>query len=103
SLAGFDFKPLNLDILLPVGLSFHTFQSMSYTIEVYRGNQPPERHLGYFANYVLFFPQMVAGPIERYANLGTELRRPHVFSYDNLSQGLRLILFGLVIKMAVAD
>ena len=103
SATGMDFKPMNLEILLPIGLSFHTFQSMSYTIEVYKGRQEPEKHIGYFANYVLFFPQMVAGPIERYTNLGTELRRPHVYSYDNFSQGLRLILFGFFIKMAVAD
>jgi alginate O-acetyltransferase complex protein AlgI len=73
SLMGKDFHPVNLNIILPIGLSFHTFQSMSYTIEVYRGNQKAERHLGYFANYVLFFPQMVAGPIERYDRLGNEL------------------------------
>jgi D-alanyl-lipoteichoic acid acyltransferase DltB (MBOAT superfamily) len=64
----------NLDIILPIGLSFHTFQSLSYTIEVCRGKQKAERHIGYFANYVLFFPQMVAGPIERYERLGNELR-----------------------------
>lgn len=97
------FHPVNLDVLLPVGLSFHTFQSMSYTIEVYRGRQEPEKHLGYFANYVLFFPQMVAGPIERYSNLGNELKQPHRFTYDNFSHGVRLILFGLFTKMAVAD
>ena len=54
-----------LDILLPIGLSFHTFQALSYTIEVYRGHQPAERHLGIFALYVMFYPQLVAGPIER--------------------------------------
>ena len=102
-LAGADFQPLNLDILLPVGLSFHTFQSMSYTIEVYRGRQEPEKHLGYFANYVLFFPQMVAGPIERYSSLGNELRQVHRFNYDNFACGIRLVLFGLFVKMAIAD
>ncbi len=61
---GGNFKPSSLEIILPIGLSFHTFQSMSYTIEVYRGNQKTERHLGYFANYVLFFQQMVAVSIE---------------------------------------
>ena len=93
----------NLNILLPIGLSFHTFQSMAYTIEVYRGNQKAERHLGYFANYVLFFPQMVAGPIERYARLGNELKVNHVFNYENFSKGFRLILFGLFTKMVIAD
>ncbi|HTG54292.1 MAG TPA: MBOAT family protein, partial [Gemmatimonadaceae bacterium] len=55
----------HLDIILPIGLSFHTFQSMSYTIEVYRGRVPAERHLGIYALYVMFYPQLVAGPIER--------------------------------------
>lgn len=93
----------NLSIILPIGLSFHTFQSMAYTIEVYRGNQKAERHLGYFANYVLFFPQMVAGPIERYDRLGNELRKEHTVSYDNFSNGFRLMLFGFFAKMVIAD
>lgn len=103
SLFGKDFHPSNLNILLPIGLSFHTFQSMSYTIEVYRGRQKAERHLGYFANYVLFFPQMVAGPIERYETLGNELKQEHKPVYQNFSDGFKLILFGLFIKMAIAD
>lgn len=100
---GKDFHPVDLNIILPIGLSFHTFQSMSYTIEVYRGKQKAERHLGYFANYVLFFPQMVAGPIERYETLGTELRVEHKPVYQNFSDGFKLILFGLFVKMAIAD
>jgi alginate O-acetyltransferase complex protein AlgI len=103
SLGGYDVTPMNLSILLPIGLSFHTFQSMSYTIEVYRGRQKAERHFGYFSNYVLFFPQMVAGPIERYEGLGKELQQERYPTYDNFSNGFRLILFGLFIKMTVAD
>lgn len=103
SLFGKHYNGFNLEVILPIGLSFHTFQSMSYTIEVYRGKQKAERHLGYFANYVLFFPQMVAGPIERYETLGNELRTEHRPVYQNFSEGFRLILFGLFIKMAVAD
>lgn len=102
-LFGGHFKPSSLEIILPIGLSFHTFQSMSYTIEVYRGNQKAERHLGYFANYVLFFPQMVAGPIEKYSTLGNELKKKVEFSYDNFAHGFRLILFGLFVKMTIAD
>jgi len=102
-LLGGTYTPIDLDILLPIGLSFHTFQSMGYTIEVYRGKQRAERHLGYFANYVLFFPQMVAGPIERYETLGSELRKTTILTYDNIVHGLRLILFGLFVKMTVAD
>jgi D-alanyl-lipoteichoic acid acyltransferase DltB (MBOAT superfamily) len=100
---GHEFHPIRLDIVLPIGLSFHTFQSMSYTIEVYRGKQKAETHLGYFANYVLFFPQMVAGPIERYDRLGEELKQERKLSYDNLVHGFRLVLFGLFVKMTIAD
>ena len=103
SFMGKDFHPLSLNIILPIGLSFHTFQSMSYTIEVYRGNQKAERHLGYFANYVLFFPQMVAGPIERYDRLGDELKVERKPLYQNFSDGFKLVLFGLFIKMTIAD
>ena len=103
SIMGKDFHPLNLNIILPIGLSFHTFQSMSYTIEVYRGNQKAERHLGYFANYVLFFPQMVAGPIERYDRLGEELKAERKPTYQNFSDGFKLVLFGLFVKMTIAD
>jgi alginate O-acetyltransferase complex protein AlgI len=103
SFLGGEFRPVNLDIILPIGLSFHTFQSMSYTIEVYRGKQKAERHLGHFANYVLFFPQMVAGPIERYQSLGNSLKEHHTPLYQNFSDGFKLILFGLFIKMTIAD
>jgi alginate O-acetyltransferase complex protein AlgI len=95
------FKPI--EILLPVGLSFHTFQSMAYTIEVARGNQKAERHLGYFASYVLFFPQMVAGPIEKYSSLGVQLRSRIEYHYENFSHGFRLMLYGLFVKVVVAD
>jgi alginate O-acetyltransferase complex protein AlgI len=103
SLFGFAIQPVNLSIILPIGLSFHTFQSMSYTIEVYRGRQPAEKNLGFFANYVLFFPQMVAGPIERYDHLGNQLKMDHIPVYENFSNGFRLILWGLLVKMVVAD
>ena len=103
SLFGKYFPEIKFEYILPIGLSFHTFQSMSYTIEVYRGKQKAEQHLGYFANYVLFFPQMVAGPIERYETLGTELKTEHKPEYSNFSDGFKLILFGLFVKMTIAD
>ena len=93
----------NLDILLPIGLSFHTFQSMSYTIEVYRGNQRAERHLGFYALYVLFFPQLVAGPIERPQNLLHQFRRETPFDYDRVVDGLKLMLWGFFKKIVIAD
>ena len=90
-------------IILPIGLSFHTFQSMSYVIEVYRGHQQAERHFGYYALYVMFFPQLVTGPIERPGNLMHQLHEKKEFRYENISKGMRLILFGFFVKMVVAD
>lgn len=92
-----------LSIALPIGLSFHTFQSLSYVIEVYRGHQKAERHFGYYALYVMFYPQLVTGPIERPQNLLRQLHEEKPLNYDNIANGLRLILFGLFLKMVVAD
>ncbi|HSU69728.1 MAG TPA: MBOAT family O-acyltransferase, partial [Tepidisphaeraceae bacterium] len=93
----------DLGWLLPIGLSFHTFQSMSYTIEVYRGNQKAERNLGIYALYVMFYPQLVAGPIERPQNLLHQFREHHVFDSDRVFSGLRLMLWGFFKKLVVAD
>lgn len=92
-----------MHFLLPVGISFYTFQTLSYSIEVYMGKQKPEKHLGYFALYVSFFPQLVAGPIERFSRLAPQLKAKHNFTYENLANGLRLILYGMFIKMVIAD
>ncbi len=92
-----------LNILLPIGLSFHTFQAMSYTIEVYRGNQKAERHFGIYALYVMFYPQLVAGPIERPQNILHQFREKHEFVYANVSAGLKLMLWGFFKKVVVAD
>ncbi len=92
-----------MHIILPVGISFYTFQTLSYSIDVFFGRQKAEKHLGYFALYVSFFPQLVAGPIERYSRLTPQLKEKHEFSYENLVNGLRLILYGLFIKMVIAD
>ncbi len=100
---GLDTRLPLFNLLLPVGISFYTFQTLSYAIDVYRGQQKAERHLGYFALYVSYFPQLVAGPIERFSSLNPQLHEAHRFSYTNISRGLRLILFGLFIKMVVAD
>ena len=89
--------------VLPIGLSFHTFQSLSYTIEVYRGKQRAERHLGLFALYVMYFPQLVAGPIERPQNLLHQLRETHHFDTLRLRNGLMLMLWGLFKKVVIAD
>ena len=92
-----------LRILLPIGLSFHTFQSMAYTVEVYRGRQAAERHLGTFALYVMFYPQLVAGPIERPQNLLPQFRVEHSFDYSAMTAGLRRMLWGLFKKVVIAD
>ena len=92
-----------LDIVLPIGLSFHTFQAMSYTIEVYRKNQQPERHLGIYALYVMFYPQLVAGPIERPQNILHQFYVKQQFSYENMAAGLRLIGWGMFKKVFIAD
>ena len=92
-----------LNIILPIGLSFHTFQAMSYTIEVYKGSQKPERHFGIYALYVMFFPQLVAGPIERPQHLLPQLREEHQFDIDRIYSGLRLMLWGLFKKVVIAD
>ncbi|WP_457067368.1 MBOAT family O-acyltransferase [Hymenobacter sp. UYAg731] len=92
-----------LNIILPIGLSFHTFQAMSYTIEVYRGNQPAERHFGIYALYVMFYPQLVAGPIERPQNMLPQFHEEKRFSYDKAASGLRLMAWGLFKKVVIAD
>jgi len=90
-------------IALPIGISFYTFQTLSYSIDVYRGELKAEKHLGYFALYVSYFPQLVAGPIERFRHLNAQLRAHALLNYENISNGLRLILFGFFIKMVIAD
>jgi alginate O-acetyltransferase complex protein AlgI len=92
-----------ISMILPIGLSFHTFQAMSYTIEVYRGNQKAEKHFGIYALYVMFYPQLVAGPIERPQNVLHQFHEKHSFSFENLWIGLRLMLWGLFKKVVIAD
>lgn len=89
--------------LLPVGISFYTFQSLSYTIDVYMGKREPEKHLGIFALYVSFFPQLVAGPIERSTHLMPQLREQKAFKWDNFKAGLTMIMTGLIKKVVIAD
>lgn len=91
------------DVLLPVGISFYTFQTLSYTIDVFRKKQEAEKHVGYFALYVSFFPQLVAGPIERPGNLLPQFRQPCSAKPGDFTEGLRLILFGFFKKVVIAD
>lgn len=92
-----------LEVLLPVGLSFHTFQALSYTFDVYYGRQRAERHLGIYALYVMFYPQLVAGPIERPGQLLPQFREEHRTDYRRMSRGLVRMLWGLFKKMVIAD
>ncbi len=100
SIAGLD---LPMQILLPVGISFYTFQTLSYVIDVFRGTVPAENHFGYYALFVSFFPQLVAGPIERPENLLPQLRRERRFSLQYLSAGGWLLLEGYFKKVVIAD
>lgn len=92
-----------LDLLLPVGISFYTFQILGYTIDVYRGRLLAERHIGRFALFVTFFPQLVAGPIERAGNLLPQMREFANIRFDGLREGLPRIVFGLFKKVVIAD
>jgi len=99
----FVYKFPAIHVLLPVGISFYTFKSLSYAIDVYRGAKRPERHLGFFALYVAFFPQLLAGPIERATRFLPQLYERFDFDYQGVTKGLRLMLWGFFQKMVIAD
>lgn len=103
SFLGYEIKGDTLDIILPVGISFYTFQTLSYTIDVYRRKLEPARDFTTYAAYVCFFPQLVAGPIERGTHLLPQFRTLHRFDYSRAVDGLRQILWGLVKKIVIAD
>ncbi|MCD4696812.1 MAG: MBOAT family protein [Bacteroidales bacterium] len=91
------------DFLLPVGISFYTFQTLSYTIDVYRGSREPENHIGKFALYVAFFPQLVAGPIERSSRLLPQFHKVYHFEYERVKNGIILMTWGFFKKVVIAD
>lgn len=92
-----------LNVILPVGISFYTFQTLSYVVDVYRGDFEPEPHFGYFALYVVYFPQLVAGPIERPGALLPQLHEEHAFRAEYLTEGVRWLISGFFRKVVVAD
>ena len=100
---GLSVSPITLKIILPVGVSFYTFQSMSYTIEIYRGRLKPCRSLFDFAVYVSFFPQLVAGPIERATHLIEQVITPRIVTLEKIGSGLALVLMGFFKKVVMAD
>jgi alginate O-acetyltransferase complex protein AlgI len=104
SLAGISFSSPTLNLLLPVGISFYTFQAIGYLIDVFRGTKEIETHFGKFALYVSFFPQLVAGPIERANHLIPQLNNLNAdFNYNRVMAGLKLIIWGFFKKVVVAD
>ena len=90
-------------LLLPVGISFYIFQALGYSIDVYKGKVAVERNFFTYALFVSFFPQLVAGPIERSTNLLPPFHEKKVFSYENIMSGVRLMLWGYFLKLALAD
>ena len=100
---GHDLEGFSLTIILPVGISFYTFQTLSYTIDVYRKEMTPIRKFIDFATFVTFFPQLVAGPIERAKKIIPQLQASRVFDYQQAKSGLHLIIFGLFRKIVIAD
>lgn len=103
TLFGVPFEVARLNIILPVGISFYTFQTLSYSIDVYRRKLEPTKDIVSFFAFVSFFPQLVAGPIERATNLLPQFYRKRVFEYDKAVDGMRQILWGLFKKMVIAD
>ena len=103
SLFTIQLHPVTLRLLLPVGISFYTFQTLSYVIDVYRGNVKAEKNFCAYAAFVSFFPQLVAGPIERTSNLLPQIKAPKVFKYEQAMYGLKLTAWGLFKKVAIAD
>ena len=103
SFFGHQINPQGLNIILPVGISFYTFQTLSYTIDVYKRKLKPTKDFIAFAAFVSFFPQLVAGPIERATNLLPQFYKKRTFDYDKAVDGLRQILWGLFKKIVIAD
>ncbi len=103
SFLGVPASPLVAKIILPIGLSFHTFQSLSYVIEVYRGHQKAIHSFEHYATYVMFFPQLVAGPIERPQNLLPQFVEGHKFAYEDVTAGLKRMAWGFFKKLVIAD
>ena len=103
SLAGIQLTRPRFSILLPVGISFYTFQALGYTMDVYRGKIEVERNFFRYALFVSFFPQLVAGPIERSGNLLRQLRTPTTVNYDRIRKGLMMMLWGYFMKMVISD
>lgn len=100
---GIQIQPITLQLILPVGISFYIFQTLSYMIDVYRGNAKPEHHFGVYATFISFFPQLVAGPIERTNRLMPQIKKEQYFNYKQATYGLKLMVWGFFKKIVIAD
>jgi len=100
---GISYEFDGFDILLPIGISFYTFQTISYNLDVYYNLRKPEKHFGIFALYVSFFPQLIAGPIERSTALLPQFRRVTNFSWDRFQIGLKYMIWGFFKKLVISD
>lgn len=103
SMFALQLNPVILNLVLPVGISFYTFQTLSYVIDVYKGDITAEHHFGKYAAFISFFPQLVAGPIERASNLLPQIKAEHKFDYNQASYGLKLMAWGYFKKIVIAD
>lgn len=103
SLIGIQLHPMTIKLILPVGISFYTFQTLSYVIDVYKGKIEAEHHLGYYATFISFFPQLVAGPIERSSNLLPQIKDNRTFDYEQGRDGMLLMAWGFYKKVVIAD
>ena len=103
NLFSLNIQSFSLDLILPVGISFYTFQTLSYVIDVYREKFTPEKHFGYYALFVSYFPQLVAGPIEKPQDLLPQLKREYFFNGENMLSGFKILLCGFFMKCVVAD
>lgn len=103
NISGLRMEVPHFNLLLPVGISFYTFQAIGYTIDVYRNKIEPERHLSTYALFVSFFPQLVAGPIERAGNLLSQFYERHRFNGDTFIEGLKLMIWGYFMKLCIAE
>ena len=102
-LLGISIDPLLLNIILPLGISFYTFQTISYTVDVYRGQILPERNFILYSCYVTFFPQLIAGPVLRASEVIYQFTKKSRFQWEHIGLGCRRILYGLFLKVVIAD
>ncbi len=103
SLFAIKFNPIMFNLVMPIGISFYTFKTLSYLIDVYNGKIKAENHFGYYATFISFFPDLLAGPIDRTQNLLPQIKEEHKFNYNQATYGLKLMAWGFFEKLVIAD